>query len=76
MKKRIWKLCEQYCQMNITLEEELLHSKILSSYDLFELICELETEFKIEFSREELSEMENWSSVASMIKLLKSKGIE
>lgn len=73
MKEKIWKLCETICCREIATDEPLIITKILDSFKLMELICSLEEEFHIQFSPEEIMEMDHFSNVDHMVELVSSK---
>lgn len=73
MEKRILKICEEICCQSISKDEQLLESGLLDSYRIMELAGELETEFQINLMPEELMELENFSCVKNIIKLVAEK---
>lgn len=73
MEEKILDILDGYLTDNVSADDELLDSKILSSYDLVELICELETLCDIKFTRDDIQNMENWSTINNIINLIKSK---
>lgn len=73
MREKIWKICETICCREITADEPLIITKILDSFKLMELICSLEEEFHIQFSPEEIMELDHFSCVDHMFNLVSSK---
>lgn len=73
MEEKILDVLKEYLTDNVSADDELLNSKILNSYDLVELICELETLCDIKFTRNDIQNMENWSTINNIINLIKSK---
>ncbi|NBK94268.1 acyl carrier protein [bacterium 1XD21-13] len=78
MEKRVLEICEEICCQKISADEQLLEEGLLDSYRIMELVSELETEFKIVFMPKDLMELENFSSLKKIVKLIveKIKGIK
>jgi len=53
--------------------EELLESKKLKSVQLFAIICALEEEFDVRFEPEEIGNLENFSTIGAMERLVAEK---
>lgn len=73
MKNRIMKICEDLCYKKITPDEQLIMTGLLDSYKIMELICMLEKEFHITLLREEISNVDNFSCVNSIMDLVNKK---
>lgn len=52
-------------------DRELLVSGVIGSYQLFELICDLEETFDIRFQQVDLKEISHFSSVNAIMDTLK-----
>lgn len=75
MKETVKRICERYCGKEIETKEELIKSKLINSFSLLEMICEIESKFEIEFEPGDVSKAENFSTVENIVKLLINKGI-
>ncbi len=64
-------LCKKQCGAEVSVEEELLESGKLSSFQLLELICDMEENFGILLAPEEIREVSNFASVKAMARLIK-----
>lgn len=73
MEKKILEICKELCCREISYGEPLITTGILDSYKIMEIMCNLEEEFHITFLPEEISDMENFSTVNNMIALCKRK---
>lgn len=76
VQKQLQELCSEYCGCKIELEDELIETKRLSSIRLFELLCELEEMYSIEFSRDEITCVNNFSTVNNMVDIVVRKRME
>lgn len=52
-------------------DKELLVSGVIGSFQLFELICELEEAFDIRFRQEDLKDLSHFSSANAIIDMIK-----
>lgn len=73
MERSIYEMCKEICCRDILLEEELIESGYLTSYEIMELVSLLEERYNIEFSCEEITDLDNFSNVENIIKVVKSK---
>ncbi len=73
MKEKIWELCRSICCREITEDEPLIVTKVLDSFKIMELICSLEEEFHIQFSPDEIMDLDHFSSVDHIVELVRSK---
>lgn len=71
--ERIKKIIKKLCLEEIEDDEELLESKRLNSFQLLEMICELETAYGIEFSPDEIGEIDHFSSINHIWELISEK---
>lgn len=70
---KIKKIIENYCLKEVEDEEELLKSDLLNSFQLLEVICELEDVYQVELSPEDIEDMDNFSSVKNIRNLIDRK---
>ena len=73
MENEIHNFCIKVCCKEVGMQDELIVSGLLNSYDLMELISILHERFSIEFSIEEITETNNFSTVDNLIKIVKNK---
>lgn len=73
MQERIMKLCEELCCKQVGTEEQLIAEGMLDSFKLMELICSLEEEFGITFVPDEITELDNFSTINSIVEIIKTK---
>lgn len=73
MKKRILEICKEICCQEISEDEQLLAEGLLDSYRIMELASELEMEFQIILTPEDFMELENFSCVKNIIRLVTEK---
>lgn len=73
MQDRILELCRELCGKELSIDEQLIVSGLLDSYKIMELICGLEKEFEITFLPEEISNLENFSCIISIMKIVNKK---
>ncbi len=71
--ERIKKIIESHCLKEIGEKDELLKSKLLDSFQLLEVICELEETYGIELSPEEIGDLDHFSSINNIRKLISEK---
>lgn len=64
-------LLKKECGEYVPRERELLASGMIGSFQLFELICDLEETFDIRFRQEDLKEVSHFSSANAIIDILK-----
>lgn len=67
---RIKEIIKRHCLKEVQDDDELLKSGLLNSYQLLEVICELEDIYQVELSPEDIGDMENFSSVKSIRELI------
>lgn len=70
---RIKEIIKHHCLKEVQDEEELLKSGLLDSFMLLEVICELEDTYQLELSPEDISNMENFTSVKNIRELISRK---
>lgn len=73
MKKRILEICKEICCQEISEDEQLLAGGLLDSYRIMELASELEMEFHIVLMPEDFMDLENFSCVKNIIRLIEKK---
>lgn len=73
MKDKIKDICQSLCCKEIDPEEQLIISGQLDSFNFMKLICRLEEEFHITFLPEEISDLDNFSCVSRMVKIVGRK---
>lgn len=73
MEEKIMSICGKYCEREIGPDEELIKSKLISSFNLLEMICELEAEFGLEFQPEEIQKLEHFSTVSNIVALVRTR---
>lgn len=71
----IREMIKKHCGREVGEEEELIKSKILNSFQFFEVICELEDTYGIRLSPEEIGDFSNFSTVKNIAAMLKKRGI-
>lgn len=71
--ERIKAIIERHCLKKIDEMDELLKSRLLNSFQLLEIICELEDTYQIELSPEDIGDMDNFSSIKNIRKLINEK---
>jgi len=71
--ERIKEIIESHCLKEIGEKDELLKSKLLDSFQLLEVICELEETYGIELSPEEIEDLDHFSSINNIKKLISEK---
>lgn len=75
MKEKILKICRDLCCKKIEENEELIVSGLLDSFKIMELICRIEEQFNIVFLPDEIMELENFSSVNNLYKIVCNKNL-
>lgn len=73
MKDKIKDICQNLCCKEIDPEEQLIISGQLDSFNFMKLICRLEEEFHITFLPEEISDLDNFSSVSHIAMVVHRK---
>ena len=73
MKETIFKICADLCGRELAPDEPLIVSGLLDSFGIMELVCTLEDEFQIDFLPKEITNLDNFSSVNSIMDLVKAK---
>ncbi len=71
--ERIKGIIESHCLKAVGERDELLKSKLLDSFQLLEVICELEETYGIELSPEEIGDLGHFSSMNNIRKLISQK---
>lgn len=71
--ERIKAIIEGHCLKEIGEMDELLKSKLLGSFQLLEVICELEETYGIELSPEEIGNLDHFSSLNNIRQLISEK---
>ena len=71
--ERIKAIIESHCLKEIGETDELLKSKLLDSFQLLEVICELEETYGIELGPEEIGDLDHFSSMNHIRKLISEK---
>lgn len=71
LEKTVCELLKNQCGEYVSKDRELLESGVIGSFQLFELICELEETFEIRFRQEDLKEISQFSSVNAILDTLK-----
>lgn len=66
-------MCKYLCGREIGLNQELINSGLLNSFKIMELICQLEEEYNINFSADEIAEVENFSCVNNIVMIMNNK---
>lgn len=71
LESTVCELLKKQCGESVPGDKELLTSGVIGSYQLFELICDLEETFDIQFHQEDLKEIEHFSSVNAIMDIIK-----
>lgn len=64
-------LLKKQCGEDVPRDRELFASGMIGSFQLFELICDLEETFDIRFRQEDLKEISHFSSVSAIMDTIK-----
>ncbi len=64
-------LIKKQCGEDVSRDKELLVSGVIGSFQLFEMICDLEETFDIRFRQEDLKEISYFSSVKAIMNTIK-----
>lgn len=73
MQEEILKICEEICGTGISVNEQLIVEGLLDSYGIMELISDLENKFNISFLPEEITDLNNFSSISHILGIVKKK---
>lgn len=73
MKERILEICEDLCCKELAADEQLIITGLLDSFKIMELICSLEEEFHIRFIPEEITNLDHFACVDSIVDLVDIK---
>ncbi len=73
MREKIAEIVQAECGRTLSEDEELIRSKKMKSVQLFAVICALEEEFDICFEPDEIGNIENFSSIDAMERLVVRK---
>lgn len=73
MDQKIVEICENLCCKKLLRNEQLIVSGIFDSYLIMELICALEEEFCIKFDTEEITNLDNFSCINSIVQIIRKK---
>lgn len=64
-------LIKKQCGEDVSRDKELLVSGVIGSFQLIEMICDLEETFDIRFRQEDLKEISYFSSVKAIMNTIK-----
>lgn len=70
---KICEICEKLCGKRIDFDEDLVNTWLLDSFQIMELISQLEDFYGIRFTVEEISKIENFSSVNKIVETVERK---
>lgn len=70
LEEMIRELLKKQCGEDVSRDRELLVSGVIGSFQLFELVCDLEEIFDIRFRQEDLKEVSHFSSVNAIMDTL------
>ncbi len=73
MREKIAEIVRAECGGTLSEDEELIRSKKMKSAQLFAVICGLEEEFGIRFEPDEIGDLENFSTIDAMERLVARK---
>ena len=76
MEVDIIKICEIIGLKNLSGDEQLITTGLLDSFLLMELICTLEEEDQIRFEPSEIADVDNFSSVKNIVRIVNQKKAE
>ncbi len=71
LEEAVCALLKKQCGEYVSKDRELLVSGVIGSFQLFELICDLEETFDIRFRQEDLKVMSHFSSVNAIMDTIK-----
>lgn len=73
MREKIVEIVQAECGRALSGDEELIRSKKMKSVQLFAIICALEEKFGIRFEPDEIGDLENFSTIDAMERLVAGK---
>lgn len=73
MENKILEMCEKLCNKKLMTDEQLIITGLFDSFQLMELICNLEEGFHVTFLPEEISNLENFSCVNNIVDIINTK---
>lgn len=73
MKERILEIYQRQCGIIITEDKELIQSRIIESYQLMNVIVDLEEEFGIKFTPDEIGNLDYFKTVNDVERLVIDK---
>ncbi len=73
MREKIAEIVQAECGRALSVDEELISSKKMKSAQLFAVICALEEEFGTELAPEEIGDIQNFSTIADIERLMLRK---
>lgn len=73
IRDKIKNICEELCGREILPKEQLITTGVLDSFMLMELICSIEEEYQIKFLPEEITDLDHFSCLDSMVEIVKNK---
>lgn len=73
MREKIAEIVQAECGRALSADEELVRSKKMKSVQLFAIVCALEEEFSVRFEPDEIGDMENFSTIEAMERLVARK---
>jgi len=73
MREKIAEIVRAECGGALSVDEELIQSKRVKSVQPFAIICELEEEFGVRLEPEELGNLETFSTIGAMERLVVGK---
>lgn len=71
LERAVCELLKKQCGEYVSGDRELLESGVIGSFQLFNLICEMEETFGIRFRQEDLKDISQFSSVYAIMDTLK-----
>lgn len=71
LEETVCALLKKQCGERVPKDRELLTSGVIGSFQLLELICDLEETFAVQFRQEDLKEMSHFSSVNAIVDMIK-----
>ncbi len=67
----VCELLKKQCGEEVPKDKELLASGLLGSFQLFDLVCDLEETFDIQFRQADIKEVSRFSSVNAILDMIK-----
>lgn len=71
LEEMVCEMVKKQCGEYVSKDRELLVSGMIGSFQLFELICDLEEAYDIRFRKEDLKEISHFSSVNAIMDMIK-----